>query len=258
VTSVRAVVVDDERLAREKIGSMLAAHLDVEVVAECADGVEAVAEIRRLKPDLVFLDIQMPGGDGFEVLRRLKGTRIPAIIFVTAHDEYAIRAFGIEAIDYLLKPFDRRRFNESLRRARKRIEEGGRTQVPERLLAAMEQLAGQGGANSRWNRFVVKVRDRMVFVPTSEIDWIDSEGKYVRLHCGAASHLVRESIAEVEGRLDPGEFARIHRRTIVNLHKVTEMYRGFNGEYIVALVSGETLTVSRRYWSKVRHLGGTK
>jgi two-component system LytT family response regulator len=261
VTALRVVIVDDERLAREKVRSMLAAHPDVEVVAECSDGLEAVNEIRRLRPDLVFLDIQMPGSDGFDVLRRLKTQKLPAIVFVTAHDEYAIRAFEIEAIDYLLKPFDRRRFNESLRRARKRMEAPVENDVPERLLAAVnriEQLATQPQDAQQWNRFVVKVRDRMIFVPASDIDWVESEGKYVRLHCGTAKHLVREAISEVEHRLDAREFARIHRRIIVNLRKVTEMYRGFDGDYIVALTSGEKLTVSRRYWSRVRHLGGTK
>lgn len=259
--NVRAVLVDDERLAREKIRAMLAAHADVEIVSECEDGLEAVAEIRRLRPDLVFLDIEMPGSDGFDVLRRLKGTKIPAIIFVTAHNEYAIRAFEIEAVDYLLKPFDRRRFNESLRRARKRLEGGADAVTPERLTAALKQLehlAVDKRESAQWSRFVVKVRDRMIFVATSDIDWIESEGKYVRLHCGAAKHLVREPISEVENRLDPLEFARIHRRTIVNLRKVTEMYRGFEGDYIVALATGEHLTVSRRYWSRIRHLGGTK
>jgi two-component system LytT family response regulator len=193
------------------------------------------------------------------VLRRLKMPKLPSIVFVTAHDEYAIRAFEIEAVDYLLKPFDRRRFNESLRRARKRMEAPVEHDVPERLLAAVKQIEQLAPRESQqWNRFVVKVRDRMIFVPASEIDWVESEGKYVRLHCGAANHLVREAISELENRLDPREFARIHRRTIVNLRKVTEMYRGFGGDYIVALSSGEKLTVSRRYWSRVRHLGGTK
>jgi two-component system, LytTR family, response regulator len=261
VNALRVVIVDDERLAREKIRSMLAAHPEVEIVAECSDGLEAVSDIKRLRPDLVFLDIQMPGSDGFDVLRRLKSAKLPAIVFVTAHGEYAIRAFEIEAVDYLLKPFDRRRFNESLRRARKRLETPAETDVPERLLAAVkqiEQLATEPRETQQWNRFVVKVRDRMIFVPASDIDWIESEGKYVRLHCGASKYLVREGISELENRLDAREFARIHRRIIVNLRKVSEMYRGFGGDYIVALTSGEKLTVSRRYWSRVRHLGGTK
>jgi two-component system, LytTR family, response regulator len=252
VNVVRAMVVDDERLAREKIRAMLGAHPDVQIVAECADGAEAIGEIRRLKPDLLFLDVQMPGNDGFEVLRKLRGHEVPAIIFVTAHDEYATRAFDVEAIDYLLKPFDRRRFNEALRRARRRLDGDAEPQLPQKLLSVIEKL----GERTHWNRFVVKVRDRMIFVPTADIDWIEAEGKYVRLHSGSSKHLVRESIGEVEARLDPSEFARIHRRTIVNLHRVAEIYRGFGGDYIVKLTNGETLNVSRRYWSKIRHLGG--
>ena len=249
---MNVLIVDDERLAREKIRSMLAAHADVEAIAEAADAHDAVAEIRRAKPHVVFLDIQMPGADGFDVLRRLRGNALPAIVFVTAHDEYAVRAFEVEAVDYLLKPFDRRRFNEALRRARKRID-GEPPPDVDRLLAAIEQLRAP-----RWSRFVVKGRDRMTLVPTSEVDWIEAEGKYVRLHCGSAKHLIRESIAEVESRLGAEEFARIHRRTIVNLRKVKEIYRGFGGDYIVALSSGAKLTVSRRYWSKIRHLGGMR
>jgi two-component system LytT family response regulator len=246
------LIVDDERLAREKIRSMLAGHDDVAAIAEAADAHDAVAEIRRAKPDLVFLDIQMPGTDGFDVLRKLRGHALPAIVFVTAHDEYAVRAFEVEAVDYLLKPFDRRRFNEALRRARKRIA-GEPAPDVDRLLAALEQAR-----ESRWSRFVVKGRDRMTLVPIADVDWIEAEGKYVRLHCGSAKHLIRESIAEVESRLGAEEFARIHRRTIVNLRKVKEIYRGFGGDYIVALSSGAKLTVSRRYWSKIRHLGGMR
>ena len=257
---VRALVVDDERLAREKIRSMLGAHPEVQIVAECGDGADAVSEIRRLKPDLVFLDVQMPGQDGFEVLRHLRGRQpMPAIIFVTAHDEYAIRAFDVEAIDYLLKPFDRKRFNEALRRARKRLDGEGEPQLPDKLLSAVEKLAKTHHKEApHWSRFVVKVRDRMIFIPTADIDWIEAAGKYVRLHAGPSKHLVREAISEVESRLDPAEFARIHRRTIVNLRRVAEIYRGFGGDYIVALTTGEKLTVSRRYWSKIRHLGGAR
>jgi len=249
---VNVLIVDDERLAREKIRSMLAAYDDVEAIVEAADAHDAVAEIRRAKPDLVFLDIQMPGADGFDVLRKLRGGALPAIVFVTAHDEYAVRAFEVEAVDYLLKPFDRRRFNEALRRARRRL--GGEAAPDvDRLLDAIRQMR-----ETRWSRFVVKLRDRMTLVPASEVDWIEAEGKYVRLHCGNAKHLIRESISEVESRLGADEFARIHRRTIVNLRKVTEIYRGFGGDYIVALSSGAKLTVSRRYWSKIRHLGGMR
>lgn len=251
MSHLRAIIVDDERLGRQKIRSMLAAHEDVEIVAECANGGDAVTAVRRAKPDLLFLDVQMPGADAFDVLRRLRNERIPAIIFVTAHDEYALRAFDVEAIDYLLKPFDRRRFNEALRRARKRIESGTAEAIPHRVTAALEELTQR-----RWNRFVVRSHGHMVFIPTADVDWIEAEGKYVRLHAGTASHLIRASIGEIEERLDPDEFARIHRGAIVNLKRVAEMFRGFGGDYVVVLRSGEKLALSRRYWSRLKQVGG--
>lgn len=250
MTTLRAIIADDERLGRHKIRAMLDVHHDVEVVAECVNGSETVTEIRRQRPDLVFLDIQMPGSDAFDVLRRLKDES-PAIIFVTAHDEYALRAFDVDAVDYLLKPFDRRRFNEALRRARKRIESGT---VP-KLVSALEHIADRqkGG---HWNRFVVKSHGRMTFIPATDVDWLEAEGKYVRIHSGNTSHLIRISLGEVEEHLDPADFARIHRGTIVNLKKVAEMYRGFGGDHIVLLRGGQKLTLSRRYWSKLRQVGG--
>lgn len=248
---LRAIIADDERLGRQKIRAMLDGHEDVQVVAECVNGGETVSEIRRQKPDLVFLDIQMPGSDAFDVLRRLKDES-PAIIFVTAHDEYALRAFDVEAVDYLLKPFDRHRFNAALRRARKRIESGT---VP-KLVSALEELAQRQKEGGYWNRFIVKSHGRMLFVPATNVDWIEAEGKYVRLHSAHSSHLIRSPISEVEEHLDPTEFARIHRGTLVNLKKVAEIYRGFGGDHIVLLRGGQKLTLSRRYWSKLRHVGG--
>ena len=241
MNKLRAIIVDDERLGRQKIRAMLAAHDDVSVVAECANGADAAAEIRRQEPDLVFLDVQMPGGDGFDVLRKLRRGALPAIVFVTAHDEYALRAFDVNAVDYLLKPFDRRRFAETLRRARQRIERS--------MLEAQRQ-------ERYWNRFIAKTHGRLVFVPAPDVDWIEAEGKYVRIHVSGSTHLLRLAMHEVEERLDPAEFARIHRGTIVNLKKVAEMYRGFGGDYVVVLRGGEKLTLSRRYWSKLKHVGG--
>ncbi len=251
---LKAVIVEDERLARQKIRSFLDAHRDVEVVAECSSVQEAVAEIRGKKPDLVFLDVQMPGGDGFDVLRRLKAD-LPAIIFVTAHDEYALKAFDVEAVDYLLKPFDRRRFNEALRRARRRLETGTPA-LPKDWAAAIEELGRRRDRGRYWSRFLVRERDRMIFVPAADVDWIAAEGKYVRLHAGTAGHLVRTPIAEVEERLDPSDFARIHRGTIVNLRRVAEIYRGFAGNHIVVLKDGQRLTMSRRCRTRLRSLGG--
>lgn len=249
---LRAIIADDERLGRHKIRTMLEAHTDVEVVAECANGEETVTEIRRRKPDLVFLDVQMPGSDAFDVLRRLRD-EAPAIIFVTAHDEYALRAFDVEAVDYLLKPFDRRRFNEALRRARRRIDSGTSHGMPQAVVAALEELA-QGG--HYWTRFIIRAHGRMLFVPAGDVDWIEAEGKYVRVHSGSSAHLIRAAISDVEEHLDPADFARIHRGTIVNLKKVAEIYRGFGGDHIVLMRNGEKLTLSRRYWSRLRQVGG--
>jgi len=254
---LRTVIVDDERLGRQKIRMFLAAHRDVEVVAECGNSQEAMAEIRGKKPDLVFLDVRIPGSDGFDVLRRLKND-LPAIIFVTAHDEYALRAFDVDAVDYLLKPFDRRRFNEALRRARKRIESGA-LPLPKDWTDVLEELARRKDSGEYWSRFVVRERDRMILVSVADVDWIAAEGKYVRLHkgvAGSASHLLRASMSEVERHLDPSDFARIHRGTIVNWKKVAEMYRGFGTNSIVVLDSGHKLTLSRRYRSRLKNVGG--
>ena len=227
-------------------------------MAECSDGQEAAAEIRETKPDLVFLDVRMPGIDGFDVLRRVKSDP-PAVIFVTAHDEYALRAFDVDAVDYLLKPFDRRRFNEALRRARKRIESGRR---PSRGTGRPRSRSwpAAGSAVRTGSRFAVRERDRMILIPVSELDWIGAEGKYVRLHAGttagAPGHLLRASMAEVERRLDPSEFVRIHRGTIVNLKRIVELYRGFGGNHVVVLGGGRRLTLSRRYRARLRSVGG--
>ncbi len=252
------MIVDDERLGRQKIRLFLAAHRDIDVVAECSDGQEALAAIRETKPDLVFLDVRMPGIDGFDVLRRVRSDP-PAVIFVTAHDEYALRAFDVDAVDYLLKPFDRRRFNEALRRARKRIE-SATTPLPRDWTASLEELARRRERGPYWSRFAVRERDRMIFIPVSELDWIGAEGKYVRLHAGttagAPGHLLRASMAEVERRLDPSEFVRIHRGTIVNLKRIVELYRGFGGNHVVVLGGGQRLTLSRRYRARLRSVGG--
>lgn len=260
---IRALIVDDERLARNKIRTLLAAHDDVEVIGECANGAEAVRAIRQDAPDLLFLDVQMPGLDGFEVIRKLRRTEIPRIVFVTAHDEYAVQAFQLEAIDYLLKPFDRRRFNQALERVRKQLDGQSDFQFRERLLQLLSVLEGRSEGSSsgpevpsgeRLERFVVRNRDRMSFVEAENVDWIEAEGKYVRLHSGAQSHLLRESIGDLDKRLDSKLFLRIHRGTIVNLRSIREMYRGAGDDHVVELRDGTRLALSRRYRSKMKGL----
>lgn len=226
---LRALIVDDERLARQKIRTFLEARNDVAIAGEAADVDAAIALVRSARPDLVLLDIQMPGGDGFDVVRALPADHTPAIVFITAHDDYALRAFEVAAVDYLLKPFDRRRFDEAIDRAKK--------SAPRDLRAAF---------------FPVKKRDRTIIVPAREVDWIEAEGKYIRLHVGEQSYLVRDAIAAVERRLDGRHFVRIHRSTIVNLRRVAEI----RDDTTVVLHGGTQLAMSRRFRSRVRKATG--
>jgi two-component system, LytTR family, response regulator len=247
--SIRTLIVDDERLAREKVRALLADDDDIDIVGECANGADAIAAIRKQKPDLVLLDVEMPGANGFQVLQRLRGERLPMVVFITAHDEYAVRAFEVEAIDYVMKPFDRKRFADALRRAKKQLHEP-EEEAEGRILRLLERML------KPLDHFVVKQRDRTFLLPVPEIDWIEAEGKYVRLHAAGAAHLVRESIGDVEERLDARRFLRIHRGTIVNVKRILEMHRGFGGGIFVVLRDGTKLTMSRRYRTRIREVTG--
>jgi two-component system, LytTR family, response regulator len=249
--TIRTVIVDDERLARQKVRTLLAGDDEIEVVGECANGVDAIAALRREKPDLLLLDVEMPGANGFEVLHGLRGERLPAVVFITAHDEYAVRAFQVEAVDYVMKPFDRRRFNDALRRAKRQMNGGGE-ESEARILRLLERML----KTKPLDHFVVKARDRTFLLAIADVDWIAAEGKYVRLHAAGASHLVRESIGDVESRLDSRRFLRIHRGTIVNVKRILEMHRGFGGGMFVMLRDGTKLTMSRRYRTRIREMTG--
>ncbi|HET9333646.1 MAG TPA: response regulator [Gemmatimonadota bacterium] len=246
--SLRVILVDDEPLARERLRSLLEAEADVELVAECTDGVEAVAAVRSGRPDLVFLDVQMPGMDGFEVLDALDPATLPAVVFVTAYDRYALKAFDVHAVDYLLKPFDRQRFSSALERARLdlRADDAGR-----RILALVADLRRERRPQQR---IVVKAAGRVFFLRPAEIDWMEAAGNYVRLHVGKKSHLVRETMKGLEDRLDPDTFVRIHRSRIVNLDRVRELQPWFHGEHLIVLTSGEQLTTSRRHSVRLQEL----
>jgi two-component system LytT family response regulator len=251
--TIRAVVVDDEPLARLRIRSLLAEAEDVEVVAECANGREAIGAIEGSPPDLLFLDIQMPELDGFDVLQAIGVGRVPVVIFVTAYDRFALRAFEAHALDYLLKPFDDERFEAALQRARERIRQQQGGDLDRRLRALLEEVRGDRGY---LQRLVVPTGPRSVFVRTEEIDWIEAERNYIRLHVGGRAHLLRGNLSRIESALDPAAFCRIHRSTIVNIDRIHAVESLFGGEYLVVLHDGTKLTSGRSYRRNLHALMG--
>jgi two-component system LytT family response regulator len=226
--SIRAMIVDDEALARSNVVMSLRSHTEIEIVSECASGMEALTGIRHARPDLLFLDVEMPECDGFDVLEMLGGDLPPAIVFVTAYDKYALRAFEAGALDYLLKPFDNDRFERALGRAKERVAQARNSP------RAREHIA-------------VKSSGQLTFIQLSEIDWIEAADYYSCLHVGAKSHLLRRSMADLDDDLDPSAFCRIHRSTIVRLDRVRGLKLNENGEYDVLLHNGTVLRMSRRY-----------
>ena len=251
--SMRVLIVDDEPLARRRIKRMLATDAHVEIVGDCATGREAVAVIRDREIDLVFLDIQMPEMDGFSLLESIAPERLPLVIFVTAYDQYALRAFEFYALDYLLKPFDRRRFEKAMQRARELILKEKGDQLKERTIALLEEIKAR---SHHLGRLVIKAGGRVFFIKTEEIDWIEAEGKYVRLHVGRESHLLREAIGSLESQLDPERFLRIHRSTIVNIDRIRELQPWFHNEYRVILRDGTELMLSRSCRKKLGEMLG--
>jgi len=241
---IRTVVVDDEPPARRNLRALLKGVSDVELVKECGNGRDAVNSIRILAPDLVFLDIQMPEIDGFQVLEQLSGQPLPVIIFVTAYDQYALKAFEVSAIDYLLKPFDDARFQKALLQARRQIEQQDASELGLKLLQLMGSRDPQSSGRTYISRFLVKKASSVLFVRADEIDWIEAYDNYVRLHVSEKTHLLRQTMSELEAALDPNQFARIHRSTIVNLDRVKELQPHFN-EHLVILVDGTELKMSR-------------
>jgi two-component system LytT family response regulator len=250
--SIRSLLVDDEPLARQSLRRFLKNHADIQVVAECGDGQSAVTAILGNKPDLVFLDIEMPEMDGFEVVNRIGMGHMPATIFVTAHDRYALRAFDANALDYLLKPFGRTRFERALARARERIAGTLDRETAQRILRAMEGLAGQ---STHLDCLPVSENRRITFVKVRDIQWIEDAGNYGRLHLAARSYDVRQTLTSLEGQLDPKTFLRIHRSAIVNLQFVKEIHPWFNGYHLVSLENGQKLRMSRHQRAVAEPLG---
>jgi two-component system LytT family response regulator len=246
--ALRVLVVDDEPLARSGVRGLLARDPELEVVGEAADGREAVDAILSAKPDLVFLDVQMPEMDGFEVLRRVGPGRMPAVVFVTAFDQFALRAFDVAAVDYLLKPFDDERFAVAVDRAKRALRSAEAGELGRRLLGLLEARGGGEGEPAERayaSRLLVKSASKTVFLRVEEIDWIEADDYYARLHVGSKSHLLRETMGSLEQRLDPGRFFRVHRSAIVNLDRVREMQPLFRGEHVLILNDGTRLKLSR-------------
>ena len=265
--ALRILIVDDEPLARDTVRLLLEVQDDVEIVGEAKDGSEAVTMIESLKPDLVFLDIQMPGLNGFEVVETIGAENMPIVIFATAYDEYALKAFEASALDYLLKPYDDDRFEEALSKARRRVEEQRIGQVSSELISLLasqkaqpveSKPAGLEEVRDRSERILIKERESVFFVKTENIDWIEAAKDYVVIHVGQKKHLLRESMTRMEKRLDPNQFVRIHRSSIVNIDRIKELKSYFHGDYIVYLVDGSELKLSRRYWSRVEEVLGSK
>jgi len=251
---LRAIIVDDEPPARNKIRELLKSDADVEIIDECSNGREAVQSITTNSPDLVFLDIQMPELDGFGVIEAIGPEQLPAVIFVTAYDQYAVHAFEVHAIDYLLKPFDRQRFQTALNRAKDHLHSDHREELNQQLNTLLRQLKGP---KKQAERFVVKSGGRVFFLKNDEIDWIEAAGNYVRLHIGNETHLLRETMSAIQKKLDPALFIRIHRSTFVNIEKIKELQPWFHGEYVVIMRDGTQLTMSRSYRSTLPELLGT-
>jgi two-component system LytT family response regulator len=250
---IRTLLVDDEPLARQRLRGLLADHADIELVGECSDGQQAVAAVQRLKPDLLFLDVQMPELDGFGVLEALAGALPPVVIFVTAHDRFAVKAFEVHALDYLLKPFDKDRFGAALARAKGQVRLGKSAAAEDRLMALLESAHQR---RPTLERLIVKSAGRVSFVRVQDVDWIEAAGNYVRLHVGKEEHLLRESLTGLEAKLDAKRFVRIHRSSIVNIDRIRELQPAFHGDYVVILDSGAELTLSRNCRDKLQECLG--
>lgn len=243
---MRAVIAEDEPLAQERLANMLGENKDVAVVARCNNGPETVQAVFNLKPDVLFLDVEMPGANGFEVLEAVGEDASPIVIFTTAYGHHAVKAFEAHATDYLLKPFDEERLQRALVRARSALgREQGVSHV--RDLLADERVRALGG-----DRIIIKSEGRVIFLEQADVDWVEAAANYVKVHCGAQEHTVRETMASMEKRLDPTRFIRIHRSVIVNLQRISQLKPLNSGEFILVLKDGTELNGSRNYRSAVQ------
>ena len=248
---LRVVIVDDEPLARERLRSLLAERPGYALVAECPDGEAAVAVLAGERPDVVFLDVEMPGLDGFGVLEALGDEAPPHVVFVTAFDRYAVRAFEVRALDYVLKPIQPARFADALARVEARRGAGG---APEEWAAIQDLLRELRARRGYPSRLVVRSGAQVAFIPTGEVEWIEADGNYARIHARGRDYLLRDTMKAVEARLDPDRFVRIHRSAIVNLDRIATVEPYFHGEYVVTLTGGRRLTASRTHAARLRDL----
>lgn len=242
---IRALIVDDEPLARDCVRIALEREHDIAVVAECGDGESAVGAIRSHDPDLVFLDVQMPGLDGFGVIERIGPEVMPPVLFVTAFDRHALRAFSVHALDFLLKPFDDERFRDALGHARRRLGSDGARGMDGSLAALLESRKAAPARHA--HRIMVQEQERIRFVPVESIDWIEADRNYVFLHCGTDAFRVRVTLTSLVDELDPSHFVRVHRSTVVNLDRIREVQPWFGGDYVALLKDNQQIRVSRRF-----------
>ena len=251
--NIRALIVDDELLARKFIRRMLKHDPEFEIVGESSNGKEAVAMMRAQKPDVVFLDVQMPEMDGFAVLEAVGLGQLPDIIFTTAYESYAIRAFELHALDYLLKPFDQERFRDAIKHAKERLHSRQQAEGRLQIGALLERINSR---NAYLDRLIIRADGRITFLNTREIDWVEADDKYVHLHTGKGARMVRQTLTAMEGQLDPAKFVRVHRSAIVNIERIKELQPLFNGEYSLLLDDKTKLTLSRKYKDKLFKLLG--
>lgn len=259
--AIRTLIVDDEPLARDGLRMLLETNDSFTIIGQAGTGAEAIELIRQEQPDLVFLDIQMPGMNGFDVLKALSGAALPLIVFVTAYDSYAIRAFEVHAVDYVLKPVDPTRFQTTLDRIKSDLQLRRGSALTAKMAALLEALRREEvkiDTGGYLTRFVIKEGDRIYFVNTDDVDWIEAADYYVQLHTGKKTHLIRETLNRLETQLDPAKFLRIHRSTIVNSTRIKELKRHFQSEFIVILQDGTNLKMSRSYRDNLSGFLGDK
>jgi len=251
MTQITAVIADDEPLARERVRTLLAKFPQVKIAGEAKDGKQTLEMIREARPSLVFLDVQMPEMNGFEVLEKLDPATAPAVIFVTAYDAFALRAFEVHAVDYLLKPFTRARFSRAMEHMLRRLEQTNGSRIEPGLLSLLESIRSEQKTQSR---VAIRTEQGVYFVRVAEIDWLEASGNYVKIHVGSQEHMLRDSLKSFEERLDPNRFLRVHRSAMVNIDSIQRLEPWFHGEYSVVLRDGTKLTSSRTYSERLRTL----